>query len=207
MCLVPKSVNRSQAKGDLVIIQTLLLLNANYFVIMLTRYWSLSQQGDLQPHSKSKTWQLSTQLSNGLLSCTHLFCSFFVFCFLESSVKFCPIFEEEIEIFCKETNWYDRDTYIYILMNPPLPFIRIQPDTVYITANPWQFITTNSLVYSPVTWLDQGLLHQWLNSWPKRLQFAEQIPVLFTDSKHRQLGIVKIPIMNISFVWTGYGAI
>ena len=57
-----KSVNRSQAKGDLVIIQTLLLLNANYFVIMLTRYWSLSQQGDLQPHSKSKTWQLSTQL-------------------------------------------------------------------------------------------------------------------------------------------------
>ena len=27
---------------------------------MLTRYWSLSQQGHFQPHSKSKAWQLST---------------------------------------------------------------------------------------------------------------------------------------------------
>ena len=34
--------------------------NVNYFVIMLTRYWSLSQHGQLQPHSKSKAWQLST---------------------------------------------------------------------------------------------------------------------------------------------------
>ena len=35
---------------------------------MLTRYWSLSQQGHLQPHSKSKAWQLSTRLSVGLLA-------------------------------------------------------------------------------------------------------------------------------------------
>ena len=29
---------------------------------MLTRFWSLTQQGHLQPHSKSKAWHLSTQL-------------------------------------------------------------------------------------------------------------------------------------------------
>ena len=45
-------------------------LNTNYFVSMLTWYWSLSQQGHLQPHSKSKAWQLSTQLYNGLLGLT-----------------------------------------------------------------------------------------------------------------------------------------
>ena len=77
------SLNRSEAKDDLVMIQTLLLSNVNYFVIVLTRhwslwykpccfsnvnyfvivltrYWSLSQQGHLQPPSKSKAWQLST---------------------------------------------------------------------------------------------------------------------------------------------------
>ena len=32
--------------------------NVNYYVIMLTRSWSLSQQGHLQPYSKSKAWQL-----------------------------------------------------------------------------------------------------------------------------------------------------
>ena len=36
--------------------------NANFLVIMLTRYSSLSQQGHLQPHSKSKAWQLSKNL-------------------------------------------------------------------------------------------------------------------------------------------------
>ena len=36
--------------------------NANYFVIILTWFWSLWQQGHLQPHSKSKAWHLSTQL-------------------------------------------------------------------------------------------------------------------------------------------------
>ena len=36
--------------------------NINYLVIMLSRYWSLSQHGQIQPHSKSKAWQLSTQL-------------------------------------------------------------------------------------------------------------------------------------------------
>ena len=61
-CLVAKPLNRSEAKGDLVMIQTSLFSNANYFVIMLIGYWSLSQQGHLQPQSKSKAWQLSTQL-------------------------------------------------------------------------------------------------------------------------------------------------
>ena len=32
---------------------------------MLTRYWSVSQQVQLQPQSKSKAWQLGTQLQNG----------------------------------------------------------------------------------------------------------------------------------------------
>ena len=41
-CQVDKPLNRSEAKGDLVMIQTLLLSNVNYFVIMLTRYWSPS---------------------------------------------------------------------------------------------------------------------------------------------------------------------
>ena len=41
------------------------LSNLNYFVITLTRYWSLPR-GHLQPHSKSKAWQLSAQLQNGL---------------------------------------------------------------------------------------------------------------------------------------------
>ena len=33
---------QSESKGDLALIQRLLLLNVNYLVIMLTRYWSLS---------------------------------------------------------------------------------------------------------------------------------------------------------------------
>ena len=36
--------------------------NPNYFVIILTWFWSLWQQCHLQPHSKSKAWHLSTQL-------------------------------------------------------------------------------------------------------------------------------------------------
>ena len=60
--LVAKPFNRSEAKGDLVMIQILLLLKCKLLVIMLTRYWSLSQQGHLQPHSKSKAWQLSKNL-------------------------------------------------------------------------------------------------------------------------------------------------
>ena len=53
-------VNRSEAKVDLVMIQTLLLSKTNFFVIMLTRYCSLSQQGHLQPHSKSKATKYTT---------------------------------------------------------------------------------------------------------------------------------------------------
>ena len=62
-CLVAKSLNRSEAKGDLGMIQKRCCFsNTNYFVIMLSRYWFLSQQGYLQPYSKSKAWQVGTQL-------------------------------------------------------------------------------------------------------------------------------------------------
>ena len=57
--------------GDLVMIQTLLLFkcSVNYFVTMLTRYWSFSRRGYLLPHFKSKAWQLSTQYSNCIILC------------------------------------------------------------------------------------------------------------------------------------------
>ena len=64
--LVAKPLNRSEAKegggGGLLGYKTCCFSNVNYFVIMLSRYWSLPLQGHLQPHSKSKAWQLSTQL-------------------------------------------------------------------------------------------------------------------------------------------------
>ena len=37
---VARPFNKSEAKDDLVIIQTLLLSKVNYLVVMLTRYWS-----------------------------------------------------------------------------------------------------------------------------------------------------------------------
>ena len=49
-------------------IQRCCFSNVNYFDIMLTRNWSLSQRSCFQPHSKSEAWQLSTQLLNGLFS-------------------------------------------------------------------------------------------------------------------------------------------
>ena len=60
-CLVAKPLNRSEAKVDLVMIQTL-LSNANYLVIMLTRYWSLSQQGHL-------SFTLNQRLGNLVHNC------------------------------------------------------------------------------------------------------------------------------------------
>ena len=42
VCLVVKSLNRVSLRVTLFLIQRLLLLNVNYLVIMLTRYWSLS---------------------------------------------------------------------------------------------------------------------------------------------------------------------
>ena len=70
VCLIAKRLNRSEAKGDLVMIQILLLLKCKFFfVITLARYQSLSQQGHLQLHSKLKAWQLSKQLQKGLFSC------------------------------------------------------------------------------------------------------------------------------------------
>ena len=58
-CLVAKPLNRSEAEDDLVMMKTVI---TNDFVIKLTRYWSLSQHGQLLPDPKSKAWQLSTQL-------------------------------------------------------------------------------------------------------------------------------------------------
>ena len=62
VCLVAELLNRIKAKVNLVMIQTLLLSNVNYFVIMLTRYWPVSKHGHLQLYSESKAWQPSTQL-------------------------------------------------------------------------------------------------------------------------------------------------
>ena len=59
-----QAFEQSETKGDLVTIfdTNISAFKISYFVIMLTRYWSLTQQGHLQPHSKLKAWQLSTQL-------------------------------------------------------------------------------------------------------------------------------------------------
>ena len=40
-CLVAKALNKSEAKGDLIMKDKLLLSNVSYVVIMLNRYWSL----------------------------------------------------------------------------------------------------------------------------------------------------------------------
>ena len=61
-CLIAKPLNRSDAKGDLDMNKPCCFSNVNYHVIVLIRHWSLSQHGQLQPHFKSKAWQLSTQL-------------------------------------------------------------------------------------------------------------------------------------------------
>ena len=52
--------------------------NINYLVIMLSRYGSLSQHGQIQPHSKSKAWQLSTQLRLSPIPHEFFFCLTFV---------------------------------------------------------------------------------------------------------------------------------
>ena len=59
VCLVAKSSNMSEARGDVVMIQSkpcCFQMQINYFVIMPTtsRYWSLSQHGHLQPHSNQR---------------------------------------------------------------------------------------------------------------------------------------------------------
>ena len=45
VCLVAKPLNRSEATGDIVVIQTMLLSYVNHSVIMLTSFASLSFQG------------------------------------------------------------------------------------------------------------------------------------------------------------------
>ena len=59
-----QAFDRRETKGDLVTIYdtNIAAFKMSYFVIMLTRYWCLSQQDHLQPHTKLKAWQLSTQL-------------------------------------------------------------------------------------------------------------------------------------------------
>ena len=52
-CLVAKPLNRSEAKGDLVMIQTVLFFKCKLVCYpVLARYWSLSLKGHLQPHFK-----------------------------------------------------------------------------------------------------------------------------------------------------------
>ena len=60
-CLVAKPLIRSEAKVDLVMIQTLLLFKCKLPCCYANQVLVL-QQGHLQPHSKSKAWQPSTQL-------------------------------------------------------------------------------------------------------------------------------------------------
>ena len=38
--------------------------NVNYSAIMLTSYWSLSQQGDLQPHTQSKACKMFCKIGD-----------------------------------------------------------------------------------------------------------------------------------------------
>ena len=69
-CLVAKPLNRTEADcynkncyfADCYNKKPCCFWDVNDFVIMLTRYWSLSQHGQLQPDPKSQVWQLSTQL-------------------------------------------------------------------------------------------------------------------------------------------------
>ena len=63
VCLVAKPFNRSETKGQIMLwYKSCYFSNVNCFVVKLTRYWSLSQQGHVQPHFKSKAWQLNTEL-------------------------------------------------------------------------------------------------------------------------------------------------
>ena len=59
VCLVAKPLNRSEAKVDLVMVQTLLLFKCKLLCYLDTGLYHIKVT---QPHSKSKAWQLSTQL-------------------------------------------------------------------------------------------------------------------------------------------------
>ena len=61
-------LNRVRRRVTLLRYKRCCFSNVNYSQIMLARYWSLSRQNHLQLHSKSKAWQLSKQLKNGLLT-------------------------------------------------------------------------------------------------------------------------------------------
>ena len=58
VCLVAKPLNRSEARDDFVVIQTLLLFVCKSLFIMLTSFASLSYQ----PLFHTKAWLHSTQL-------------------------------------------------------------------------------------------------------------------------------------------------
>ena len=53
--------------------------NANYFVVMLTRYWSLLQHGYLHAHSKSKAWQLIID-SSRIYHCLYFIVNWNILC-------------------------------------------------------------------------------------------------------------------------------
>ena len=59
VCTVAKPLNRSEAKVDLVMVQTLLLFKYNLLCYLDTGFYHIKVT---QPHSKSKNWQLYTQL-------------------------------------------------------------------------------------------------------------------------------------------------
>ena len=70
MCLVAKPLtDRVRPRVTWFWYKPFCFSNVYYFVIMLSRYWSLPLHGQLQPHSKSKAWQLSTQLLNDHFNC------------------------------------------------------------------------------------------------------------------------------------------
>ena len=57
---LPSHWTGARLRSTLLWYQNCCFSNVYYFVIMLTRYWSLSHQGHLQPQSKA--WQLRTRL-------------------------------------------------------------------------------------------------------------------------------------------------
>ena len=72
-CLVAKPLDRSEAKVTLLWYKTCCFSNVDYFVIMLTRNWSLSKQGHLQPHSihhiHLHNWKMACYVSPFLQIC------------------------------------------------------------------------------------------------------------------------------------------
>ena len=80
---------------------------------MLTKYWSLSQQGHLQPHSKSKASQPSTELQNGILPTapypTSKFVESILILFSNSKTQPVPFFSYSTGQLEAYSNWTEGD--------------------------------------------------------------------------------------------------